>query len=236
MACRESRAAAAAPAPAPSRRAPSSARRRSAAPAPAPSPIAIMARCCMPPENWCGYSSRPLLGLPEMDGPQQLDRLRLRLLPRRPRDGCSQGSPTCSSTRRTGLRARRASCGMKAMRSAAQPASRRVGQVRDRTRRRAGSRRPRSRARRGSRPRTDSAVSVLPLPDSPITPTISPGQTSRLTSSTTRAWPRRVANSIAQVGRSSRLGGRSFGDERAPCQPTRADAGRRRRAGRRPAD
>src|SRR5262249_20099309 len=42
----------------------------------------------------------------------------------------------------------------------------------------------------GSRPRMDIAVTVLPDPDSPITPTVSPRPTSKLTSSTTRVtWP-----------------------------------------------
>ena len=61
------------------------------------------------------------------------------------------------------------------------------------------------RARCGSSRRTASAVSVLPLPDSPMRPTISPGQTSSPTSSTTRVGAARRPNSmlrpsIASVG------------------------------------
>src|SRR5262249_23543779 len=54
----------------------------------------------------------------------------------------------------------------------------------------------------------DNAVMVLPLPDSPITPTISLGHTSRLMSSMTRASPRRVAISTRRLS-IARLGGRS---------------------------
>ena len=95
--------------------------------------------------------------------------------------------------------------------------------------------RPRSWRGAASGPGATGAVMVLPLPDSPITPTISPGHTSRLTSSMTRARPRRVAISTR------RLVDRQARRPVAPAmaahhdRPTRADAGRRHRAGRRPA-
>ena len=52
------------------------------------------------------------------------------------------------------------------------------------------------RAPRGNIPSAAKAVSVFPLPDSPITPTISPAPIERLTLSTTRASPRGVEKAI----------------------------------------
>src|SRR5882724_1871826 len=66
----------------------------------------------------------------------------------------------------------------------------------------------RIRAPRGSSPSTESAVIVLPLPDSPISPTISPARTSRSIRSTTRATPRREANSMLRSA-IARAAGRS---------------------------
>ena len=46
------------------------------------SAIAIITRCRMPPESWCGYSSSRRSGAGMRTSSQQLDRPRARLAPR----------------------------------------------------------------------------------------------------------------------------------------------------------
>jgi hypothetical protein len=72
----------------------------------------------------------------------------------------------------------------------------------------------------GTRRRIDSAVMVLPQPDSPTTPSVSPSSTCRLTPSTARTVPREVANWVCRSSTRSSV-------------VTGACAGRARRAARR---
>ena len=112
--------------------------------------------------------ARPLLGLAQMYAPQQVDRLGLRRLPTASARCRTKGSPTCWSMRSTGLSARSASCGMKAMRSPRSDRRSASDRREERLARRAGCRPQPWRMPRGMRPSTTSAVIVLPLPDSPI--------------------------------------------------------------------
>ena len=51
----------------------------------------------------------------------------------------------------------------------------------------------------GTSPMSDKAVTVLPEPDSPTSPTICPRPTSKETSSSTRTWPRSPWNSVRRL-------------------------------------
>ena len=86
---------------------------------------------------------------------------------------------------------------------------------------------PRCRPPPGSSPRIDIAVIVFPQPDSPTTPTVSPGSTVKLTSSTTVTVRRRRVEDDAQaLDREQRRGG---GDRRDRTGARRSRAPRRQR-------
>ncbi len=69
--------------------------------------------------------------------------------------------------------------------------------------RRTGSRRRRCGRRSGSRPMIDRPVIVLPQPDSPTRPTVSPGSTAKLTPSTARTTPERSLMNVRRPSISS---------------------------------
>ena len=102
--------------------------------------------------------------------------------------------------------------------------------------RRAGSRPPAMRPGGSSRPMMAAPVSDLPAPDSPTTPSTSPGAMSNETSSSARSVPRRVGNSTRRLldfaagdhgsrlisaasGSARRAASRPAGSPPAPCRP-----------------
>ena len=143
--------------------------------------IAIIARWRMPPENSCGYCSRALAGLRDADEVEQLDRAARRARPRSrrgaPRSPRRSGRRPCTpgSARPAGpgrpsrcLRAADAVCSSFGL----APEQLLAAELR-----RAGDRRRCF----GSSPRIASDVTVLPEPDSPTMPSVSPAATSRST-------------------------------------------------------
>ena len=89
--------------PGSSRRAPSSARRRSSTFGSHASAIAIITRCRMPPESWCGYSPSRRSGAGMLHELEQLDRPRASPS-RRESSRCRRStSPIWSPTVKTGL-------------------------------------------------------------------------------------------------------------------------------------
>ena len=148
------------------------------------SAIAIATRWRWPPESWCGYRA---------DDPLR-DRAARRARPRRsrgPRHPVSTRPRGCGSTRRSAGRP----CGSGSAPCAAPGtrcrSRRRAARASSRSGRPISSRPfqrtlPAAVAPSGSSPRIASAVSDLPDPDSPISPTRAPSGTANETPSTTR--------------------------------------------------
>ncbi len=171
---------------------------------------AIMTRCSMPPESWCGYcrrwrggSGRPTAAS-SSSARASASRRDQPLVSR-------SGSVRKSPMRRTGLMPARGSwktidaTPVRTSRSrAASAPTRSLPSTRTR---------PVTRAFAGRRPSAERAVTDLPEPDSPTRPTTSPAATRKLTASSTgRAAPgsSTVSASISRsvIGHPSGRGGR----------------------------
>ena len=141
-------------------------------------------RCRMPPDIWCGNSRRRWSGAGMRTS---ASRLRARAhARRRPTPSCTRtGSATWSPTVKSGFSEAIGSCRIIAMRL---PRMRRIS-VGDLASRSSPSKRsapPTMRAAGGSSRRMDSASVVLPEPDSPTMPSVSPARSVSDTSSTAR--------------------------------------------------
>ena len=189
--------------------------------------IAIMTRCRMPPESWCGYSSIRLAAA----GTRTRSRSSIARDRASRRDKCwwrRSTSPICLPTVKTGFsevmgswntmemsrpRISRSCRGLSV--SSSRPSSRTE---------------PDTLAPCGCRPKTDSAVIVLPQPDSPTMAKTSPCRIRNDRPSTARTGPSSVSNRTLRSAISS-SGPDMIGAVMASCSSGRVRRGRRHRTG-----
>ena len=148
------------------------------------SAMAIITRCRIPPENWCGYSSslRPASGMPTRSISSR-DRARR---PRPSRSVCARRfSSICTRTGRTGLSAVIGSWKIIEICPPRTPRNSASDMVS--TSRPCHSTAPVTRPPAGSRRRSERSVTLLPDPLSPTRPSTSPGRTSKETPSTAQS-------------------------------------------------
>ncbi len=190
------------------------------------SAMAIIARCCIPPESWWGYSPMRWAGS-GMRALSSMSSAMRRAWRRETSRCCRTASTIWLPMVKTGLSAVIGSWNIIEMRS---PRKRRMRPAGRRNRScPSNSTRPASTRPGGGTSRiTDSAVTLLPQPLSPTRQKVSPRRTSIDTPSTARATPRSVKKWTVSPSSSS-----SVPLLLTRCPPRLAAAGRGRRAGRR---
>ena len=161
---------------------------------PQASAIAIITRCRSPPESSCGYCASRRSGAP-MPTCRSTSTSRSRKAPRRRSVWRRSASASCQPTLKAGLRLVIGSWKiMPISRPRMAFSVRRSARARSRPRNRMAPLAIRV-GGSGSRRRTDMAVTLLPQPDSPTSPSTSPGPMANETSSTRRTGPASVATS-----------------------------------------